>query len=403
MTQNTIVSLTGGDITETTPFVLITVPSFSMYKKYESDTMIIYGFDKSKLNSQLSSNKINGSFVPVSDVLIIKNSEQNPTQTLLVNKTLSISVQPMKYEKVIKMNNGYIWKPSDSTFPTIYKSIGLVYSNKNPSKSTFGARLIDANYLTSSEEIINNMSTDNFVYGNNYGSFVLDYDEKYTINTQKIIHTMLQSTTKNSSLIENMTNMSNDSSDKNYHVLPEGRLEYDSKCVVPNLNDETTTNIDCTYAPLQQWKMTNGNIFVSDTNKCLGENNSLYECDITKKGKHSDPNEPDVRYPSWQKKFGKNVVLVSSDNPWYLNKDITQPMAVEEDPNDCYSGYYKTFGTFNDRQIGKVIRTQPNNGIEYFGDQPFEHNGMSFDIFHIISCIVVLIIIIKLFMLVFRH
>lgn len=158
---------------------------------------------------------------------------------------------------------------------------------------------------------------------------------------------------------------------KLFNILPEGRVEYNGKCITMD-NNGGVYDIECTYAPIQEWKYANGNIYALDktTNKtkCLHHDKTLYDCDITINGNNKDINENDVRYPKWHKKFGKNVVLVSSDNPWYINHESTTILEQRqpENKNANYTDFYKPYGIYNKANMKKIDKSQPSTGIEGF-------------------------------------
>ncbi len=55
----------------------------------------------------------------------------------------------------------------------------------------------------------------------------------------------------------------------------------------------------------------------------------------------------------WKNKQGKYVVLVSSDNPWYMNTDTTEPMKVSDYPDNTHNirqPYYKTIWSSSTRR-----------------------------------------------------
>jgi hypothetical protein len=158
---------------------------------------------------------------------------------------------------------------------------------------------------------------------------------------------------------------------KKLHILQDGREEYKGKCLTTD-NDYGVYGMDCTYAPIQEWKYTNGNIYTVDEKtsktKCLYDSKTLYDCDLTIKGKHKNIEDNDIKYPKWHKKFGKNVVLVASDNPWYINKESTVILdhKTPTNKNANYTDFYKPFGTFSKKNLKIIDKPQPSSGVEGF-------------------------------------
>jgi hypothetical protein len=424
MSHISIVSITGNIINDKTPFIIVNItnPGDLLYKKYENKEIAICGISNDKVNNILKKNNVQTIFVSISDIILNKSKNES-VKILLVNKFLTISKVPTLYEKIMKIGKGFVWKPVSVTFPSIFTSLGLVYSLKKP--VAYG-RIIDANYLINSDDIINNFETDHLVVSNEYYMFVTDYDDRKTINKQKLMYTnftmlyekndgneyvnISDNEIKKSDLVrtsvpvrENMTNIKDSAhtlvpgdimyspladdvipnSDKptldnigglkiqtnkkinsHVHFLPDGRVEIDK-----NDNGDIST-VDCVDTPVQQWQFNDGNIIHRNSGKCLSTEQPfvLSECNTKKSGSFIDSEEPDVKFPKWHKKFGKNVVLVSSDNPWYINTNTTIPVNVSDykNPNLNYTDYSRDFGVFKEKNLKKLMKTQPDKGVEFF-------------------------------------
>jgi hypothetical protein len=390
MTKLSISSIfKNNEINETTPFIIIKISNDTdniITKKYETSELEIYYVDYTKLRQKFIENKIPKYFYVVSNSFIThKKHSSGEIKILLVNSTLSICKRPAKFEKMIKIGNGYIWRPINITCPRFYKCIGFVYSNKYPTNNE--CMLIDSEYLKHSNEIIGNVSVENIITSNEYDMFVLDYDEKLTIDIQKINNSFNTLSMLQQKIYSNFDNNIETFDDTKpisktlFHMLPEGRVEYNNKCLTIN-EDGNVSEIECTHSPLQEWKYSNGNIYTipqgdnenMKQTKCLNDDLTLSPCDISQEGKNVDLEEPDVRFPNtmksdckWHKKYGKNVVLVSSDDPWYVNKESNIPMKVVTQKNDDeFSDYSKPYGLFSKTNIKKINAAQPDVGVEGF-------------------------------------
>lgn len=186
--------------------------------------------------------------------------------------------------------------------------------------------------------------------------FVIDYDERKTINIQKVY----------------LTNQKNKFSgrtletyeDKNVYYTPEGKVEINGRCLDDNLEEK-----DCSETTDQSWIFNNGNLINKKSGLCLTEDHSkLSECPIS--GNFKYPTYVDNKFPQWQKKHGKSVVLVSSDNPWYINDQTTikKPIHDYELKNRKHTNFVKDYAMFNPPNKVGLLKTQPEDGIEYFGN-----------------------------------
>jgi hypothetical protein len=100
----------------------------------------------------------------------------------------------------------------------------------------------------------------------------------------------------------------------------------------------------------------------------------------------------------WKNKEGKYVVLVSSDNPWYINTENTVQIPVDEHPNGSKvikQWYTKTFAPVSpiDEQP-TILKTQPEAGVEYFeGDNTIpkssQHEDKRIDLLICALCILI--------------
>ena len=407
-----LTSITGGNITERTPFIIIklTLPNNLLYTKYENDKVIIYGINVRQLSTTLRENNIKPIFSAISDILY-KKTQNKTIQFLVVNDTIKISKTPIVYEKIIKFGKGYIWKPVNITFPVIYNSLGMIYSKKQPVDD---GRLIVSSILKNSDDILDNLSIFHLILSNEYNMFTTEYDSRRTIDLQKVMSLPSFNTINNFMAIDNnLTSQNNQtvehvgnivSNNSNINFLTEGRVEVDGKCI-----DDDLSMIDCVDAQLQQWGFENGNIVHMGSGKCLNtEHNSLVECDIKNHGNYIDKNEQPVQYPMWNKRTGRNIVLVSSDNPWYINTEDSEPSIIISDQNKNlhHTDYPKDYSIFKHDNLKIISETQPSVGVEPFNElsnDSHKTNKMSLDnVYAYIICVLLIIVVIQLVFL-FRN
>ena len=124
-------------------------------------------------------------------------------------------------------------------------------------------------------------------------------------------------------------------------------------------------------------------------------------CESNNAGIFEDNEKPDVKYPHWNKKFGKNVVLVSADNPWYINTNTTTPAILDshtQTMNPEYTDYPKNFASVPVKHHLAPLPTQPETGVEYFEStsEPVKKTNIV-NLFNVCSCILFLIIFLQIY------
>lgn len=167
-------------------------------------------------------------------------------------------------------------------------------------------------------------------------------------------------------------------------------MEINGKCLDDNLELK-----DCTDVADQTWMFNNGNIVHRKSGMCLSEDRSkLSECPVS--GKFKYPTYVDNKFPQWQKKQGKSVVLVSADNPWYINEQTTFPMDVHEYElkNREQTDFPKNYALFHSPKNAGLLKTQPEEGIEYFGE-PKKNMYRILTLIMCILCVLFIILIIS--------
>lgn len=407
-----ISSITHEPINDKTPFIRISSYAISdfLYKKYSNDIMTIFGINIDKVNNFLTSKKISNIFVPVSDMMILNSSTNSTPQILLVNERILISRRPIIYDKIMRFGKGFLWKPISISFPLLYVGIGLIYSVKKPIN---GCRMIDANFLTNADDIPNNLTSNHIVMSNEYGMFVQDYDERKTIDIQKLL--MLSMDIKTETLIDRDKIISyNDIYERpKPRVLQDGRVEIGTQCL-DSLQGSLDLK-DCVDVQGQQWQFSDGRIINRETGKCLtSPQNDTFEtvsCESNSSGIFEDNENPDVKYPRWNKKFGKNVVLVSAENPWYINTNTTTPAILDshtQTMNPEYTDYSKNYASVPVKHHLDPLPTQPETGVEYFeptsgaSDELIKKSKKTniINLFNVCICILFLIIFLQIYFMV---
>lgn len=179
-------------ITALTPFIVITTPITNglVKRKYTSDTFDIYGTDMPAINDFLKQQDIDAIFVPIADMLVDKKDDnviQTKLRILLVNNTLRLSYTPDKFERVLKLNSGSIWRPYSTSVPETNTLMGLIYSSKKPNIKDY--RMIDTQILTSSNSLPPKYIDDQLIISNEYNMFITDHDNPITLDERKLFIT----------------------------------------------------------------------------------------------------------------------------------------------------------------------------------------------------------------------
>lgn len=125
----------------------------------------------------------------------------------------------------------------------------------------------------------------------------------------------------------------NKSSNQLLSYSAQGELVMKDKCITqPSGSGNPLYLSDCVGGDNQKWNMAGNSIQAeTDNKKCVTYDDS--ETLVSKTCDNSDSQswqteQSDSSTDSfkWTDYFGKTVVLVEADDPWYLNKDVTIPM-----------------------------------------------------------------------------
>ena len=162
----------------------------------------------------------------------------------------------------------------------------------------------------------------------------------------------------------------------NYNT--DGELTINNQCLTPDDNTENGVYLDrCDKTIRQKWYPSQ-NTFVSEyDSKCLssdGQNISMDNCANTQsqnwtlqQSKVADPNEY-----AWKTHKGRTVVLTESDNPWYVNKDITAQLKIIKAEPELNQVAYRDHADFKSQLKIKPYRGDISRGDSYInrlGDQ----------------------------------
>ncbi len=284
----------------------------------------------------------------------------NPITVLLGNRSSGLLFCPTSYVFVARYKNGSLWKPVSENKSC--EAVSFMFSIKD--KITKG-------YMLRKDIIIpyegGYHTVDNITNANEFNLVSTTDTRKLTVNRTKFVKEQPDfrlKTRYNDKYLSNLGDklaLTDISSKKSQQLsyTSQGELKIDGKCLsIPT--DATRKNgfvyaNDCNNSLGQKWFPFN-NHFISQYDKsCLSadndnltsrscvENNAaqLWETDmrddseITETSKtedeqyvnsrNRDVEEPGPEYHrKWYDKKGRHVVLVESDNPWYLGDDKLQ-------------------------------------------------------------------------------
>lgn len=271
--------------------------------------------------------------------IYIKNNNFSMKRVILAHRNIVEFATDYKY--VCNYGSGSLWHPLRDNF----KALGLVYSN-NKSKPDLRIGLLPAQ-IVSIGSVSNIIGILNNRYGlithSNIGIQKIMNDKFYRWTTPfKMMNNNGEYLTRINNRAELKTNIATSKS-QTVAYNAQGELTIDGACLTRG-NDRVDFN-KCTGSPDQIWERVGSKW--TDSESCL----ATTESDISMKACQEDDTDQiwnivntdnentDYRWNTYK---GKNVILVESENPWYINKDITHPMKIasrQELTDDRYKAY----------------------------------------------------------------
>lgn len=378
-------------VTSKSPFIILSVINdksivdLNILSKVSDN---IWKYNMIRITRVLENIKIDPTqFNPVGYVYKKDNSAKK--LLLLINK--QISQQPHDFSYVADYKQGSLWRPIGYPPVDNTKILSLIYSPTKDKPFDNNISLINSDFLIQSGNYFNEFSLLNI------NAILNESDwkkEAYTINralfsqvfqafnfglilnNDKYITDRLQKTTKLRS-----RNTSKDYQKIGYTVQGEFEIN-EGKCLtVPDehdniyldtYNDQIKQKL---YQPKPLTQNDNLGYPLDSTFISQYDNTSLSYKDDIKDGNVWDMElynilGPDYKWEPRQrlsdiKYKGKNVVLVQSDNPWYLNKDIIIQNKYQERTSDDI----KKIGKINSSNILDVSQSDLDLGGSYSRDK----------------------------------
>jgi hypothetical protein len=405
MTDIFVSDLFGYNINNDTPFVIINSKELhKLLKKVAEDKYyIIWEYNRNKIDPILSARNVDPKrFLSSGHMVYYKNHKNDLETILLVNR--SASRTPNAFDIKMKFSDGQIVTPvyrvrrevreevigeevigeevigeeergEEERGEEDYVSLGSYYVKNGSQLDGHNIAVLPESMLLQTDTQKSLMTTDEFsliTSGriiNRSKLFNGDMrDMKLTSSASGKYLTMVDSE-GNKKLARIKSKQNSERQTLSYNV--QGELISDGKCLT-YLDQNTPVFFDScdTNNKHQKWNLENGKIKAhTEYDKCLAVGNSdsvyLKGCqDIDEQTWNTE--DPDVGTSSdfgWDKYKGKNVVLVASDNPWYINKDDTYPVKYSDPESIRDDAKYRDNADFRSSIV--VDPTRPNMGLGY--------------------------------------
>lgn len=269
-----------------------------------------------------------------------------PTQLLFYpnenqeNNTTKLIDFAHDYEYVAPFDNGYIWKPIGSID---YMAIGLVYALSKPTNLKIG--VVHKKYVLNTKSGIAN-----FTAGNEFGLLSHYTYGSYTLNRPVIMemNTNFKLSSYNNEYITQINNTINIAPssllNQNINYTPENNLSINNKCI-DIANSKIVVN-QCNKNTLsQKWYPFQNKFKSYSSDACLATDTdaatniaNLITDDCA--GNNSDWAIQNTDSQQFNVS-GEKVILVETNNPWYINVNADQIPAKFKQLDFDKLNYYK--------------------------------------------------------------
>lgn len=350
MTDIFVSDLFGYNIDNETPFVIInTSESYKLLKKIaKNKTSSIWEYNKKKFDDILKARNVDpNKFVSLGHVLY--KPKLGPKTFILCNK--SICTPPTDNEEIMAYENGKIVRPYAKINDKNFYSLGLFYTNGNKLNTDY-IGVIDDKYLLNVQLPTESSSSNEATDGLEQNEFSLLSATKLgikTINKNKLLNNDMKTMRLVNSSNKYITDIDNESTKsyaklklkqrslkQNFSYNAQGELISNGKCLTYENDNENAYFSSCDpNNKKQKWTIANNKISpAEDFSKCLKSDDddiSIQKCDksIDQLWETEDADLATSSDYTWDKYQGKTVVLVESDNPWFINEDVTYPVKIK--------------------------------------------------------------------------
>jgi hypothetical protein len=325
------------------PFLLVHcyTPELILINVFKNN-FSIYKPNKNYIRNILQRHRINSvNFCTLGDIWLPNDKYPPKITILLANNNFTLAKYPINYRIVEQLDDIYIWEPICNKN---YVSLGLIASIEKPLVNE--VLTINKKYVTEYNGHIHSSELTNM---NEFNMLATLEDFKYTIKRSALIKyeddIEIRSKINGKILGEknNGYNVGNNNIPISHTI--QGELKIGNNC----LSIDTNNNIvqkKCNNMTQNKWYFYDDNIVSDYNHNCLSvdDNNSIIgePCKPSKKNQKWDIKSKNnviidnlqETNDKWTTIKGKNVVLLESDNPWYLNKTgqiegIVKPQTIE--------------------------------------------------------------------------
>lgn len=325
-----ITDLYGSKPLPDSPFLIIKYDVDIMVKLEETDFCSIWSVNN-KLKKLMELNGLDINTFNIAGHFWQSKQISNPQNVLLVNTNNNVSNCPIDYQLVATYKSGYIWKPICKPG---FTSIGMLYNVNKP--SLFDMMTIAHNYIIPYHgwyDIVQNIT--------NMNEFsllgIIGHDRLTIDRTMLLTHDTKMSIVNNNGKITPIVNSSPiiSNNDSSWIYTKSGEIKFNDDCLTnfeSYKKDGFVYLRPCGGSQTQKWFFSGNNdsssIVSQYDHTCIAEKNGYLKsstCNNNDNQLWKKINEEIIIINEPQK---RRAILVESDNPWYINKQNTQPAKI---------------------------------------------------------------------------
>lgn len=386
--EPTITDIFGNNITQSSLFLIVNSPDiYSLLTKIsKTKKSSIWKYNRSKIDTLIALRRLDPkNYLILGHVICLT---EKPKQLILVHK--SLCKNPTHLERITSYGDGSIYKAVCEDQK--YISLGLFYFDESSDMIT-NDESIGIGMVSLSTVVIDKFNT---FYDKNSQEYDLIPNDYNLLSSGRIGIVIINKTiyanddqfklmnndgkyiTKIDDRLESHPNLNSTNQIITYNT--QGELIIDGKCLSFDNKPHPDLFFDtCADSQNQKWNIYSGQIspiqsatsVQSEYKQCItSENNSEDNVSLQTCGRQRDnqiwdtENNDDVSTNNtWSRYKGKAVVLVESDNPWYINKNTTIPIKMQTIPTVLNSVKNKLQADVVSNMI--LDPTRPNMGLGY--------------------------------------
>lgn len=387
MSNITINDLFGNPVDNKSPFILLTTKNINtIIKKLDQRSYdSVWEIDNEKLIPLLKIFRIDLDQYKTFGHMFFNDYEPKLRTIVLVNKEFSIITNPTDYKFIGNYGSGYIWVPIG---PKGFVHLGLIYTSTQQKPVTDDYCVLDIKYSlkTSVIDKFPNTNSINFMAGNEFNLLQSTTTPVFTIYRAKLyndirnfkliaFHDEKYITSTDPSNSNSLGMKSRDNNNYQYiNYSPNGELKLGNKCISNSGNNQQVDLQNCDDTNIgQKWYLDNSRVISHQDNTCLtlddnGENLKMAKCDRDNSNQVWAKEKPEVIEPDegvWYPAKGKKVILVNSENPWYLNNEFKEEAKIMGNKEPLNQVTYQPYGNFKSKFIMDFTKPDLGYGHSY--------------------------------------